>query len=213
MTHRLLINLSAHENKPESPAAADETGFGIPVGTDPKWSTIAGVFTGDCLHNFIDGIAVGISWSVSWGQGLGTTFAILMHELPHELGDFVLYRKLGLTTKRAIGANLIAALISYAGLFTGLAVGGDPTVTKWLLAIVAGLFIHISMVDVVSKQYQTLIHFSFEFSDARNETDKRYRPKNASIRAPKCWNATRLHYYGFAFNFRRRFRNQIIILL
>ena len=105
------------------------------------------------MHNFIDGIAVGISWSVSWGAGLGTTFAILMHELPHELGDFVLYRKLGLTTKKAIGANLIAALISYAGLFTGLALGGDPTVTPWLLAIVAGLFIHISMVDVVSKQY------------------------------------------------------------
>ena len=140
---------SAHETNPK-PSAAEETDFGIAVGTAPKWSTIASVFTGDCLHNFVDGIAVGISWSVSWGAGLGTTFAILCHELPHELGDFVLYRKLGLTTKRAIGANLIAALISYAGLFTGLALGGDPTVTPWLLAIVAGLFIHISMADVVS---------------------------------------------------------------
>ena len=58
---------------------------------------------------------------------------------------------------------------------------------------------------------QTVIRFSFEFSDARNETDKGYRSETASIRASKCWNAPRLHYYGFAFNFRRRFRNQIII--
>ena len=58
---------------------------------------------------------------------------------------------------------------------------------------------------------QTVIRFSFDFSDARNETDKGYRSETAAIRASKCWNATRLHNYGFAFNFRRRFRYQIII--
>ena len=142
--------ISAHDSKEEHSAPVEETDFGIAVGTKPKWSTIAGVFTGDVLHNFIDGIAVGISWSVSWGAGLGTTFAIMMHELPHELGDFVLYKKLGLSTKQAIGANLIAAVISFGGLYTGLALGNDPVVTQWLLAIVAGLFIYIAMADVVS---------------------------------------------------------------
>ena len=138
------------DRKHEPSSTTEEDEFGIAVGTEPKWSTIAGVFTGDCLHNFIDGIAVGISWTVSWGAGLGTTFAIMMHELPHELGDFVLYRKLGLSTKQAIGANLIAAVISFGGLYTGLALGNDPTATQWLLAIVAGLFIYISLADVVS---------------------------------------------------------------
>ena len=75
-----------------------------------------------------------------------------MHELPHELGDFVVYKKLGLTTKRALGLNLFAAVISFGGLYTGLALSSSPEVTQWLLAIVVGLFVYISLVDVVRYQ-------------------------------------------------------------
>ena len=79
--------------------------------------------------------------------------AIMMHEIPHELGDFVLYKKLGLSTRGALGLNVIAALVSYGGLYLGLTLGTDPTVVDWLLALVAGLFIYIAMVDVVSLKY------------------------------------------------------------
>ena len=44
----------------------------------------------------------------------------MMHEIPHELGDFVLYKKLGLSSRGALGLNVIAALISYGGLYLGL---------------------------------------------------------------------------------------------
>ena len=72
-----------------------------------------------------------------------------MHELPHELGDFIVYKKLGLKTRQAIGLNLFAALLSFGGLYTGLGLASNPAATSWLLALVAGLFIYISMVDVV----------------------------------------------------------------
>ena len=62
---------------------------------------------GDCVHNFVDGMAVGIGWSNGWGTGLGTTLAILCHELPHELGDFVVYKKLGLRTWQGIDSIII----------------------------------------------------------------------------------------------------------
>ena len=42
---------------------------------------------------------------------LGTTLAIVMHELPHELGDFIVYKKLGLKTRQALALNFIAALV------------------------------------------------------------------------------------------------------
>ena len=74
----------------------------------------------------------------------------MMHEIPHELGDFVLYKKLGLSTRGALGLNVIAAVVSYGGLYLGLTLGTDPTVVDWLLALVAGLFIYIALVDVVS---------------------------------------------------------------
>ena len=111
---------------------------------------------GNSVTNFLihletkDGIAVGVSWTSGYGAGIGTTIAIMMHEIPHELGDFVLYKKLGMSTRGAIGLNLAAAMVSFAGLFTGLALAEDPDVVDWLLALVAGLFVYISLVDVVS---------------------------------------------------------------
>lgn len=44
------------------------------------------------MHNFVDGIAIGVSWRFSWQLGMATTIAIFLHELPHELGDFAIYQ-------------------------------------------------------------------------------------------------------------------------
>ena len=73
----------------------------------------------------------------------------MMHELPHELGGFMVYRKIGFSVCRALMLNVVAAVISYFGLFTGLALAGKTAATDWLLALVAGLFIYIALVDVV----------------------------------------------------------------
>ncbi len=44
------------------------------------------IIIGDGLHNFIDGLAIGVSCSTSVLSGLSTSLAILCEELPHELG-------------------------------------------------------------------------------------------------------------------------------
>ena len=51
-------------------------------------------------------------------------------------------------------ALLFAAVISYFGLFTGLALAGKTATTDWLLALVAGLFVYVALVDVVSLVFQ-----------------------------------------------------------
>lgn len=55
-------------------------------------ASIIGVAVGDIMHNFVDGIAIGVSWRYSWQLGMATTIAIFLHELPHELGDFAIYQ-------------------------------------------------------------------------------------------------------------------------
>ena len=138
---------------------------------EPEWSAIGGILVGDCLCRFADGLAIGVAWTVSWGAGLGTTLAILGHEVrqvllrislsfyfiyllsfkvPHELGDFIIYKKLGLNTARAVGLNVFAAMISFVGVFTGLALATQTEAADWILCLVTGLFIYIPLVHVVS---------------------------------------------------------------
>lgn len=115
-----------------------------------KWSAIFGVLVGDCMCNGVDGIAMGVAWHSGYGTGMATMVAILMHEAPNVLGNFVVYQKLGLCANRALSMIMLAAGVCFVGLFVGLALGSNPAVVKWLLGVVAGLFIHIPLVDIVS---------------------------------------------------------------
>ena len=70
---------------------------------------------GDALHNVIDGMLIGASYMVSPALGMSTTLAVLMHELPQEIGDFAVLVHGGLPVKRALLFNLLSALTAILG--------------------------------------------------------------------------------------------------
>lgn len=61
----------------------------------------------------------GAAFSSSISAGMSTTCAVFCHELPHELGDFAVLIKAGMSVKKAIVYNLLSASLAYAGLFIG----------------------------------------------------------------------------------------------
>jgi len=107
------------------------------------------VIVGDGFHNFSDGLAVGTAFSVSLTSGLTTAIAVFCHELPHELGDFAILLKSGLTFRQAITYNLASAIISYIGLVLGIIIGDIESAHTWVLALTAGMFLYISLVDML----------------------------------------------------------------
>src|SRR3989344_973372 len=59
------------------------------------------VLLSDGVHNFIDGIIIGISFLASIPLGVATTLSVILHEIPQEIGDFAVLLDAGYTRKRA----------------------------------------------------------------------------------------------------------------
>ncbi|XP_015519951.1 zinc transporter foi isoform X1 [Neodiprion lecontei] len=107
------------------------------------------VIMGDGLHNFTDGMAIGAAFAANIPGGFSTAIAVLCHELPHELGDFAVLLKAGMSAKQAVFYNLLSSVLCLFGMVFGILLGADPSATSWIFAAAAGMFIYIALVDMI----------------------------------------------------------------
>ncbi|KAJ8267463.1 hypothetical protein COCON_G00126350 [Conger conger] len=104
----------------------------------------------DFTHNFTDGLAIGASFLVGPAVGAVTTLTILLHEVPHEIGDFAILVQSGCTKKKAMSLQLLTALGALAGTACSLlAEGVGAAATAWILPFTAGGFVYIATVTVL----------------------------------------------------------------
>lgn len=110
--------------------------------------TVAWMITlSDALHNFIDGLAIGASFTVSVLTGFSTSIAIVCEEFPHELGDFVILLNAGMSIPQAIFFNLLSAVSCYIGLVFGILLGSSFAPNA-IFAIAGGMFLYIALADM-----------------------------------------------------------------
>ncbi|KAI4498084.1 hypothetical protein M0802_006908 [Mischocyttarus mexicanus] len=107
------------------------------------------VVMGDGLHNFTDGMAIGAAFAANIAGGFSTAIAVLCHELPHELGDFAVLLKAGMSAKQAVFYNLLSSVLCLFGMVVGVLLGSTPAATSWIFSIAAGMFIYIALVDMI----------------------------------------------------------------
>ena len=104
----------------------------------------------DALHNFIDGLLIGASYLVSIPIGLATTFAVILHEVPQEMGDFAVLLHAGFTPRRALTLNLLTALLAVIGGLLSLILGELITpYSTTMLGVTAGGFIYLAGADLI----------------------------------------------------------------
>jgi len=104
----------------------------------------------DFTHNFTDGLAIGASYLAGRNVGMITTFTVLLHEVPHEIGDFAILIQSGCNKRKAILLQLTTAVGAVSGTIVSLmAEGIDEAATAWILPFTAGGFIYIATVSVI----------------------------------------------------------------
>jgi zinc and cadmium transporter len=109
----------------------------------------------DGFHNLIDGIIIGVSFLVSIPVGIATTMAIVLHEIPQEIGDFAVLIYSGYTKKKALFFNFLSALTAIVGAFIALIFGSTTEIfTAWVLPIAAGGFIYIAVADLIPELHK-----------------------------------------------------------
>jgi zinc and cadmium transporter len=118
----------------------------------PARPTLAAInVLGDAIHNFIDGVLIAASYLASPTLGVSTTIAVVLHEVPQELGDFGILVHSGLSVRKAILVNLGSASMAILG--TGLAwLAGSvahAAVTNLLLPVAAGGFVYLAAADLI----------------------------------------------------------------
>ncbi|GFN86366.1 Zinc transporter zip10 [Plakobranchus ocellatus] len=107
------------------------------------------VILGDGIHNFSDGLAIGAAFASSITGGFSTSIAVFCHELPHEIGDFAVLLRAGMTAKQAIMYNCLSSLLCFIGMLIGVALGTLASVSEWIFACVGGMFLYIALVDML----------------------------------------------------------------
>ncbi|KAL7676818.1 hypothetical protein ACOME3_003068 [Neoechinorhynchus agilis] len=97
----------------------------------------------DFSHNFTDGLAMGASFMVTGRLGLVTSLAVLLHEIPHELGDYALLVRSGIKPINAIYLQLVTAIGAFLGCILAIFAGNEVSI-NFVLPITAGGFIYSS---------------------------------------------------------------------
>lgn len=108
------------------------------------------ITVGDTFHNFVDGIMIAAAFLVDVQVGVVTALAIIAHEIPQELGDFLILLHSGYSRARALALNLISSLATLVGATLGYFILAPmQAAMPYVLAVAASGMIYVAVADLI----------------------------------------------------------------
>lgn len=108
------------------------------------------ITVGDTFHNFVDGIIIAGAFLVDFRLGMVTTLAIIAHEIPQEIGDFLILLHSGYTRTQALLLNFLTGVATLIGALVGYyalsMLGGFMPV---LLGVAAASMLYVALSDLI----------------------------------------------------------------
>ncbi|QPF76511.1 ZIP family metal transporter [Roseateles sp. DAIF2] len=115
------------------------------------------VLVGDSIHNFCDGIIIAAAFLADTRLGVATSLAIIAHEIPQEVGDYIVLLNAGFTRARALVYNAISGLAAVLGGVLGyFVVGAWEPLFPYLLVVASSSFIYVAVADLIPQLQRRL---------------------------------------------------------
>jgi zinc and cadmium transporter len=108
------------------------------------------ILVGDTFHNFVDGVLIAAAFMEDVRLGVVTALAIIAHEIPQEVGDFVILLHSGYSKARALVYNLLSSLATLiGGLLAYYALSAATNIVPVMLALGAASMIYVAVADLI----------------------------------------------------------------
>lgn len=108
------------------------------------------ITVGDTFHNFVDGILIAAAFLADFKLGVVTALAIIAHEIPQEVGDFLILLHSGYTKRQAIMLNLLSSVATLVGgVLAYYALGSLKEWVPYVLGLAASSMIYVSVADLI----------------------------------------------------------------
>ena len=108
------------------------------------------IIVGDSFHNFTDGIIIASAFLADVKLGIVTSLAIVAHEVPQEVGDFLVLLNSGFSKTKALVLNALSSLAAVAGALLGyFALSAAQEWVPRVLAIAAASMIYVAVADLI----------------------------------------------------------------
>jgi zinc and cadmium transporter len=143
----------SHHHEGDHPHHHHHHGFDAEQAGAGGWS----VLLGDSIHNFMDGVIIAAAFLTDVKLGVVTTLAIVAHEIPQEIGDFIVLLNAGFSRARALLFNGLSGLAAVAGGLVGYySVADLRHVFPYLLVVAASSFIYVAVADLLPQMQRRL---------------------------------------------------------
>ncbi|WP_374244421.1 ZIP family metal transporter [Zoogloea sp.] len=108
------------------------------------------ILIGDTFHNFVDGVLIAAAFVESTPLGIVTALAIIAHEIPQEVGDFLILIHSGYSKTRALVFNLLSSLATLVGgILAYVALSHMQALVPVFLALAAASMIYVAVADLI----------------------------------------------------------------
>jgi zinc and cadmium transporter len=119
-------------------------------GAPAKHPAGAMILLGDGIHNFVDGVLVAAAFIADPWLGLTTAIAVVAHEIPQEVGDFVVLLQSGYTRREAFAWNAVVSMSAVVGGVAGyFALTSVQNAIPYVLAVSAASFLYVALADLI----------------------------------------------------------------